>query len=111
MVVVGIVSVLIGSVFDEGYPVPRELAIGGGPSNLLLTIGINVGVLVLFVGIVLSVYGNLLRIRWEAEVAAEGEESRAATDGGEPVDGAGSTDEGGSVGDGASAGRGERDDG
>ena len=82
LVVIGIVSVLLGSVFDEGYPVPRELAIGGGPTNWLLTIGINVGVLVLFVGIVLSVYGNLLRMRWEAQVA---EESRAATDGGESV--------------------------
>lgn len=80
MVVVGIASVLIGSIFDEGYPVPRELAIGGGPSSLLLTIGINVGILVLFVGIVLSVYGNLLRMRWEAELTQEG---RVTADGGE----------------------------
>ncbi|SEP13897.1 Cytochrome b subunit of formate dehydrogenase [Halogranum amylolyticum] len=83
MVVVGIASVLIGSIFDEGYPVPRELAIGGGPSSVLLTIGINVGILVLFVGIVLSIYGNLLRMRWEAELAGE---RRVTADGGERVD-------------------------
>ena len=83
MVVVGITAVMVGSIVDEGYPVPRELAVGGGPAHWLLTIGINIGVLVLFVGIVLSVYGNLLRMRWEAQAA---EERRAAADGGEPVD-------------------------
>lgn len=83
LVVVGIVSVLMGSIFDEGYPVPRELAIGGGPTNLLLTIGINIGILVLFVGLVLSVYGNVLRRRWEHQAELE---RVAATDGGERAD-------------------------
>lgn len=82
-VVVGIVSVLIGSIFDEGYPVPRELTIGGGPTSLLLTIGINVGILVLFLGLVLSVYGNVLRARYERQVRAE---ARTATDGGTDTD-------------------------
>ncbi|MEF8876031.1 MAG: cytochrome b/b6 domain-containing protein [Haloarculaceae archaeon] len=79
---VGIVSVLVGSIFDEGYPVPRELAVGGGPTNLLLTVGINVGVLVLLVGLVLSMYGNLLRVRWERQLG-ERQRGEAATDGGE----------------------------
>jgi cytochrome b subunit of formate dehydrogenase len=86
LTVIGIVSVLVGSLFDEGYPVPRELAIGGGPSNLLLTIGINVGIFVLFVGLVLSTYGNVLRVRWERELEAEAESPTTATDGGETAD-------------------------
>jgi len=86
-VVIGIVSVLLGSLFDEGYPVPREIAIGGGPTNLLLTIGINIGIFVLLFGLVLSMYGNVLRIRWERELERDaGEEGPAATDGGEPSD-------------------------
>ncbi|QLD87973.1 cytochrome b/b6 domain-containing protein [Natronomonas salina] len=71
LTVVGIVSVLVGSIFDEGYPVPRELVLGGGPTNLLLTVGINIAVLVLFVGIVLSMYGNLVRVRWEKQIRDE----------------------------------------
>jgi cytochrome b subunit of formate dehydrogenase/uncharacterized membrane protein len=71
LTVIGIVSVLVGSIFDEGYPVPRELVVGGGPTNLLLTVGINVAVLVLFVGIVLSMYGNLVRVRWEKQMREE----------------------------------------
>ncbi|MDT3436487.1 cytochrome b/b6 domain-containing protein [Haloarcula sp. 1CSR25-25] len=82
MTVIGIVSVLIGSIFDEGYPVPRELAIGGGPSSILLTVGINLGMVVLGVGLVLSMYGNVLRIRWEQQL--ERDERPAAADGGEP---------------------------
>ncbi|QIO21911.1 cytochrome b/b6 domain-containing protein [Haloarcula sp. JP-L23] len=81
LTVIGIVSVLIGSIFDEGYPVPRELAIGGGPTSVLLTIGINVGILVLGVGLVLSMYGNVLRVRWERQMEEE-REGPAATDGG-----------------------------
>jgi cytochrome b subunit of formate dehydrogenase len=80
LVVVGIVSVMAGSIFDEGYPVPRELAVGGGPTNILLTVGINIGILVLFIGVVLSLYGNVLRMRWERQSQRE---QRAATDGGE----------------------------
>jgi cytochrome b subunit of formate dehydrogenase/uncharacterized membrane protein len=81
LTVIGIVSVLVGSIFDEGYPVPRELAIGGGPTNLLLTVGINVGILVLLVGLVLSMYGNVLRVRWERQLE-ERARGEAATDGG-----------------------------
>jgi cytochrome b subunit of formate dehydrogenase len=82
-VVIGIVSVLLGSIFDEGYPVPRDLAIGGGPTNLLLMIGINIGILVLFVGLVLSLYGNVLRSRWERQMQREREDRTTATDGGQ----------------------------
>ncbi len=82
-VVIGIVSVLLGSIFDSGYPVPSELAVGGGPSSVLLTIGINIGMLVLLLGVVLSTYGNILRARYERQVAAETERETAA-DGGEP---------------------------
>jgi cytochrome b subunit of formate dehydrogenase len=82
-VAIGIVSVLLASIFDEGYPVPRELAVGGGPTNLLLTVGVNIGVFVLLVGLVLSTYGTVLRSRYES--MREQEEVTAA-DGGEPVD-------------------------
>ncbi len=82
-VVIGIVSVLLGSIFDEGYPVPRELAIGGGPTNVLLTVGINIGILVLFLGLVLSVYGNVLRARYERQMRTN---RRTAADGGQPDD-------------------------
>lgn len=82
LTLIGIVSVLVASLFDEGYPVPRELVVGGGPTNLAMTIGINVGIFVLLVGLVLSMYGNLLRIRWEQQVA---EAARPAADGGEAV--------------------------
>jgi len=71
MVVIGIVSVLVASIFDEGYPVPRELAVGGGPTGLLLTIGINIGILVLAVGLFLSMYGNVIRVRWERQLEDE----------------------------------------
>jgi len=82
LTVVGITSVMIGSVFDEGYPVPREIAVGGGPESLLLTIGINAGMFVLFVGLVLSMYGNLLRVRWERQLEQERSQPTAAADGG-----------------------------
>ena len=82
LVVIGIVSVLVGSIFDEGYPVPRELAVGGGPTNLLLTVGINIGMFVLFVGLVLSLYGNVIRRRWQRQLERE-REQRTAADGGE----------------------------
>ncbi|MFB6103352.1 MAG: cytochrome b/b6 domain-containing protein [Haloplanus sp.] len=85
LTVIGITSVMLGSVFDEGYPVPREIAVGGGPENLLLTIGINAGIFVLFVGLVLSMYGNLLRVRWERRLEEESRQP-AATDGGQPDD-------------------------
>jgi cytochrome b subunit of formate dehydrogenase len=91
MVVIGIVSVLLGSIFDEGYPVPRELVVGGGPTNLLLAVGINIGILVLFIGLVLSMYGNVLRLRWEKQLQQEAEADSggggaAAADGGQALD-------------------------
>ena len=85
LTMVGIISVMLGSIFDEGYPVPAELSVGGGPTDLLLTLGINAGIFVLFVGLVLSTYGNVLRARWEKQVR-EGDETTAATDGGQPDD-------------------------
>jgi len=84
LTVIGIVSVLMASIFDEGYPVPRELAVGGGPTNLLLTVGVNVGIFVLFVGLLLSMYGNLMRMRWERQL--ERREDRTAADGGRVSD-------------------------
>jgi cytochrome b subunit of formate dehydrogenase len=81
---VGITSVMIASVFDEGYPVPREITVGGGPESILLTLGINAGIFVLFVGLVLSMYGNLLRVRWERRLEEERSGPTAAADGGHP---------------------------
>jgi cytochrome b subunit of formate dehydrogenase/uncharacterized membrane protein len=86
LTVVGIVSVIVASLFDEGYPVPRELVIGGGPSGLALTIGINAGILVLFIGLVLSMYGNLLRVRWERRLEQERSRPATAADGGSMTD-------------------------
>ncbi|MFW6434931.1 MAG: cytochrome b/b6 domain-containing protein [Halovenus sp.] len=81
LTVIGILSVMFASVYYERYPVPRELEIGGGtPTNLFLTIGINIGILVLAVGLVLSIYGNVLRIRWERQMQEE-QDRRAVADG------------------------------
>lgn len=69
---VGIVSVLVASIVEEGYPIPRELHVTQADLfGILLTIGVNVGILVLGIGIVLSTYGNLLRIRWERQLERE----------------------------------------
>jgi cytochrome b subunit of formate dehydrogenase len=81
LAVIGIVSIMLGSLFDEGYPVPRELAVGGGPTNALLTVGINAGIFVLFVGLILQWYGNLLRVRWQRQLESERDRGVAA-DGG-----------------------------
>ncbi|MCD2199283.1 cytochrome b/b6 domain-containing protein [Halobacterium sp. KA-4] len=85
-VVIGIVSVLVGSIFDSGYPVPAGLTPGGGPTSILLTIGINIGMFVLLLGVVLSTYGNVLRARYEQQVAGDEHDSEpeAAADGGQP---------------------------
>ncbi|MDZ5810627.1 cytochrome b/b6 domain-containing protein [Halorubrum sp. AD140] len=81
--VVGIVSVMLASVTYGGYPVSSELAFNEG--SLLRTIGINTGFLVLFLGLTLSMYGNVLRSRYLKE--KQQEEPRAtAADGGEPSD-------------------------
>ncbi|MFD1570675.1 cytochrome b/b6 domain-containing protein [Halorubrum laminariae] len=79
--VVGIVSVMLASVSYGGYPIPRELAFNEG--SLLRTIGINVGFLVLFLGLTLSMYGNVLRARYNADTQTE-ESPATAADGGEP---------------------------
>ncbi|QDX41395.1 cytochrome b/b6 domain-containing protein [Salarchaeum sp. JOR-1] len=81
VVVIGIVSVLVASIYDGGYPIPVDLAPGGGPTSLPLVIGVNFGIVVLFMGIVLSVYGNLLRARFEKQQREEGRTT--AADGGE----------------------------
>jgi cytochrome b subunit of formate dehydrogenase len=73
--VIGIVSVLVASMYDTGYPVPEQLLVGGGATNLLLTVGVNIGMLVLFFGMVLSMYGNLVRIRWERAMEEDAEDS------------------------------------
>ncbi|WP_096391345.1 cytochrome b/b6 domain-containing protein [Halopenitus persicus] len=83
LVVVGIVSVLMGSIIREGYPVPRELVVSGDVTNLLLTVGINIGMFVLFVGLVLSMYGNVMRVRWEKEMARR-QNRETVADGGDP---------------------------
>ncbi|USZ66915.1 cytochrome b/b6 domain-containing protein [Halorussus salilacus] len=77
LVTVGIVSVMTASIVDEGYPVPRELAVEGGVIELLLTIGINIGIFVLFVGLVLSLYGNVIRRRWERQLQEQRERPTA----------------------------------
>ncbi|UIO99540.1 cytochrome b/b6 domain-containing protein [Halobaculum sp. CBA1158] len=82
LTVIGIVSVLLGSLFDEGYPVPRDIAIGGGPTDILLTVGINAGMFVLLLGMVLQMYGNLLRVRWQKQLEQEASEPTTAADGG-----------------------------
>jgi len=83
LTVVGIVSVMLASVSYGGYPIPRELAFNEG--SLLRTIGINAGFLVLFLGLTLSMYGNVLRARYTAEKQS-GDQPAAAADGGEPGD-------------------------
>ncbi|WP_129112838.1 cytochrome b/b6 domain-containing protein [Halegenticoccus tardaugens] len=76
LVVVGIVSVLLASISYGGYPIPETLAFQEG--SVLRTIGINVGILVLFVGLFLSAYGNVLRARY-ARQARRNEERRGPT--------------------------------
>ncbi|WP_280536104.1 cytochrome b/b6 domain-containing protein [Halopenitus sp. POP-27] len=83
LVVIGIVSVLMGSIVRGGYPVPRELVVSGDVTNLLLTVGINIGMFVLFVGLILSMYGNVMRVRWEKEMRRQRNRETVA-DGGDP---------------------------
>lgn len=81
--VFGIVSVVLASITYGGYPVPTGLAFNEG--SLLRTIGINVGFLVLFAGLMLSMYGNVLRARYMREKARQSpEQPTAAADGGHP---------------------------
>ncbi|QLD89437.1 cytochrome b/b6 domain-containing protein [Natronomonas salina] len=80
MVVVGIASVLLASIDYGGYPVPAFLQFNEG--SLLRTVGINIGMLVLLVGLLLSVYGNVLRTRYRRQ--RERADEATATDGGSP---------------------------
>lgn len=57
---------------------PRELEVAES-TNLPLTVGINIGVLVLFVGLLLSVYGNVLRSRYKWQMREE--EAASVADG------------------------------
>ncbi|WP_265111912.1 cytochrome b/b6 domain-containing protein [Halosolutus halophilus] len=81
LVVVGIVSFLIASLEYGGYPVPDGLVFGEG--SVLRTIGINIGIFVLLLGLVLSMYGNVLRARYMRQRREEPASSTPAADGGE----------------------------
>ncbi|WP_336362620.1 cytochrome b/b6 domain-containing protein [Halalkalicoccus salilacus] len=81
LVVIGIVSVLIASMDYGGYPIPETLVFGEG--SVLRTIGVNIGILVLFIGLFLSMYGNVLRARYMRQRREGTRGSTAATDGGE----------------------------
>lgn len=82
MVIVGIAGVLAGSMSYGGYPIPDTLAFADG--NMFRTIAINVGMLVLFIGLALSMYGNILRVRYlkQRQQQAQAERDGVATDGG-----------------------------
>ncbi|GAB3672131.1 cytochrome b/b6 domain-containing protein [Halopiger thermotolerans] len=74
MVIIGIAGVLAGSMTYGGYPIPDSLAFNEG--NIFRTIAINVGVLVLFVGLALSMYGNILRVRYQRQREAQAQSDR-----------------------------------
>lgn len=80
LTVIGIVSVLVTSMDYGGYPISETLVFGEG--SLLRTVGINIGVLVLFIGLFLSMYGNVLRARYMRQRRRERTRT-TATDGGE----------------------------
>ncbi|MFC6905158.1 cytochrome b/b6 domain-containing protein [Halalkalicoccus tibetensis] len=83
LTLIGIVSVLIASMDYGGYPISETLVFDEG--SLLRTVGVNIGILVLFVGLFLSMYGNVLRARYMRQIERE-DRRAAATDGGEPSD-------------------------
>ncbi|MDL5362119.1 cytochrome b/b6 domain-containing protein [Halalkalicoccus sp. NIPERK01] len=83
LTVIGIVSVLITSMDYGGYPISETLVFGEG--SLLRTVGINIGVLVLFIGLFLSMYGNVLRARYMRQRRQKARTT--ATDGGERSNG------------------------
>ena len=84
LVVIGTVGVLITSLDYGSYPVSETLAFGEG--SVLRTIGVNVGILVLFIGLFLSLYGNVLRARYMRQRREGERRSATATDGGERAD-------------------------
>jgi hypothetical protein len=77
MVVIGVVSVMVASLDYGGYPIPETLNFGEG--SLIRTIGINIGMLVLLIGLTLSVYGNVLRARYMRQRSETEEGEPAAT--------------------------------
>ncbi len=83
LTVIGIVSILITSMDYGGYPISRTLVFNEG--SLLRTVGVNIGVLVLFIGLFLSMYGNVLRARYMRQRRQQ-ERYTAATDGGADAD-------------------------
>jgi cytochrome b subunit of formate dehydrogenase len=80
LTIVGITSVLLASMEYGGYPVPESLQFNEG--SLLRTVGINAGILVLLIGFLLSMYGNVLRARYLRQRRESEESRRPATDGG-----------------------------
>lgn len=80
LTVIGIVSVLIASMDYGGYPISETLVFDEG--SLLRTVGVNIGMLVLFIGMFLSMYGNILRARYMRQLQQEDRRGAAATDGG-----------------------------
>lgn len=79
LTVIGIVGVLIASMEYGGYPISETLVFGEG--SLLRTIGVNVGMLVLFIGLFLSMYGNILRARYMRQRSQEDRRGVAASGG------------------------------
>jgi cytochrome b subunit of formate dehydrogenase len=84
LTVIGIVSVLIASMEYGGYPISETLVFGEG--SLLRTVGVNIGMLVLFIGLFLSMYGNVLRARYMRQLQQEDRRGATATDGGHHAD-------------------------
>lgn len=82
LTIIGVVSILLTSMSYGGYPISETLVFGEG--SLLRTVGVNIGVLVLFVGLFLSMYGNVLRERYMRQRRQEAR--TAATDGGRTED-------------------------
>ncbi|MFU8869484.1 cytochrome b/b6 domain-containing protein [Natronococcus sp.] len=82
MVIIGVAGVLAGSMSYGGYPIPDTLVYAEG--NIFRTIAINIGMLVLFIGLALSMYGNILRVRYlkQRQQQARAERDGVATDGG-----------------------------
>ncbi|ADJ16367.1 cytochrome b/b6 domain-containing protein [Halalkalicoccus jeotgali] len=80
LTIIGVVSILITSMDYGGYPISETLVFGEG--SLLRTVGVNIGVLVLFIGLFLSMYGNVLRARYMRQRRQEDRSTTTATDGG-----------------------------
>ncbi|MFA9518244.1 cytochrome b/b6 domain-containing protein [Halopenitus sp. H-Gu1] len=82
----GVLGFGLAAVFDYAYPIPFDLIVGGGPTSLALAIGVNLGVLVLLLGVVLTLYGNLLRVQAAGRNFAEESVGREPEAGASPDD-------------------------